>query len=206
MIKSRIDCTEQIFRDMRLDHEEIVSSEFHDCVFVGGSFVESVFRRCRFVTCVFRECDLSLVRVPQSTFTGVRFEECKLVGVNWTEACWPTARLGRPLSFSKCSISHSTFLGLRLQGIEIRDCVAQDVDLREADLSGAEFGLTDLSGSLFGGTDLSRADLSRAINYLIDPGKNVLTQARFSLPEALSLLHGMDIVLVEDDGEYGREE
>jgi uncharacterized protein YjbI with pentapeptide repeats len=74
-----------------------------------------------------------------------------------------------------------------------------NVDFREADLSGASFGATDLSESLFSSTDLSEADLSRARNYSIAPGRNVLTQARFSLPEAMALLYGLDIVLVEDE-------
>jgi fluoroquinolone resistance protein len=73
-----------------------------------------------------------------------------------------------------------------------------DVDFREADLRQADFGGTDLSQSLFGNTDLAEADLSRARNYRIDPAHNSLRQARFSLPEAMSLLHSMDIVLVED--------
>jgi len=51
---------------------------------------------------------------------------------------------------------------------------------------------------MFGNTNLTEADLSRARNYHIDPGQNVLRQARFSLPEAKSLLYSMDIVLVED--------
>ena len=86
-----------------------------------------------------------------------------------------------------------------MTGIEIRDCVAMDVDFREADLSHSDFGGTDLSESLFRHTDLTEADLSRARNYHIDPSENVLRQARFSLPEAMSLLHSMDIVLVEED-------
>jgi fluoroquinolone resistance protein len=89
-------------------------------------------------------------------------------------------------------------MGLKLGGIQIKDCIALDVDFRQADLSEADFAGTDLSQSLFGDTNLSQADLSRACNYDIDPGLNVLRQARFSLPEALSLLHSMDIVLVDD--------
>ena len=79
------------------------------------------------------------------------------------------------------------------------DCVAVDVDFREADLSQADFAGSDLSESLFVNTDLSEADLSRARNYLIDPGQNVLKGARFSMPEAMSLLYNMDIILT--DGE-----
>jgi uncharacterized protein YjbI with pentapeptide repeats len=198
-IQSRTDYADQVFKDASPDHDELVSGEFYDCVFLRCSLGESVFRNCRFVNCVFRECDLSLVRVPDSRFTSTRFENSRVVGVNWTEADWPQAGLGDPIGFFESAISHSTFMGLSLIDVEIRDCVAIDVDFREANLSRADFTGTDLSRSLFSSTDLSEADLSRARNYQIDPGQNRLKQARFSLPEAMSLLYSLDIVLVEED-------
>jgi uncharacterized protein YjbI with pentapeptide repeats len=99
------------------------------------------------------------------------------------------------VGFFRSAISHSTFIGLCLRGIQIIDCVAVDVDFRETDLSQADFAGTDLAQSLFSDTHLTEADLSRARNYHIDPAQNVLRQARFSLPEAMSLLYSMDIVL-----------
>jgi fluoroquinolone resistance protein len=190
---------DQVFEDIQLERDQLVSSEFYDCAFMRCSFVESVFRNCRFVNCAFQHCDLSLVQVMGSTFSATRFEDSKAIGVDWTQADWPTAGLARPVGFFRSAISHSTFIGLRLRGIQIRDCVAVDVDFREADLSHADFAGTDLSQSLFSHTDLTEADLSRARNYHIDPARNVLRQARFSLPEAMSLLYSMDIVLVEGD-------
>ena len=198
-ISSQAHYVDQVFKDKQLEHAEIVSAEFYDCVFFHSSFAESVFRHCRFVNCVFRECDLSLIKVPESSFSSTRFENSKVIGVNWTEAHWPKAGLANPVRFSNCAISHSTFMGLRLRGIQIVGCIAIDVDFREADLSQADFAGTDLSNSIFGKTNLSQADLSRARNYRVDPGQNILKQARFSLPEAKSLLHSMDIVLVDGD-------
>jgi uncharacterized protein YjbI with pentapeptide repeats len=189
---------DQVFKEVHLEHGELVSSEFYDCLFVRCMVVESVFRNCRFVNCAFQEWDLSLVQVPESTFASTRFKNSKAIGVNWTEADWPRTGLGNPVGFFKSAISHSTFIGLSLRGIQIRDCVAVDVDFREADLCQADFGGTDLSQSMFGNTNLSHADLTRARNYHIDSGQNVLRQAKFSLPEAMSLLHSMDIVLVEE--------
>jgi len=190
---------DQVYKGKQLDHTELVSSEFHNCAFLRSSFMGSAFRASRFDNCVFRGCDLSLVQVPDSRFSSSRFEDCRVIGVNWTEAHWPKAGLANPVSFSNCAISHSTFIGLSLRSIGIRECVATDVDFREADLSQADFGGTDLSESIFGKTNLSQADLSHARNYRIDPGQNMLKQARFSLPEAMSLLHSMDIVLVDGD-------
>jgi uncharacterized protein YjbI with pentapeptide repeats len=197
LIRTQTHYADQVFQDVRLEQGELDSSEFHDCTFIRCTLVESVFHNCRFVNCVFRHCDLSLIQVPESAFTSTRFENSKIIGVNWTLAVWPTAGLGGRIGFSRCAISHSTFIGLSLEEIEIKDCVATDVDFREADLSRAGFAGTDLSESLFGQTNLTEADLSRACNYRIDPGQNRLTQAKFSLPEAMSLLHCMDIVLAE---------
>jgi fluoroquinolone resistance protein len=198
VISSQADYTEEVFKEIRLDRVELVSTEFHDCVFFRSSFVETAFRSCKFVGCTFKECDLSLAKVPGSRFTSCRFEGCKAMGINWSEADWPKSSLPDPIGFFDCTISHSTFIGVSLREIKICDCLAVDADFREADLSQADFGGTDLAQSLFGHTDLSGADLSRARNYHIDPSQNTLTQAKFSLPEALSLLHNMDIVLVDE--------
>jgi fluoroquinolone resistance protein len=198
-IRTQTHYTDQVFKEACLEQAQLVSSEFYDCSFIRCSFVESVFRACRFVNCTFQQCDLSLFQVPHSAFSATRFEDSKIIGVDWTQADWPAARLRDPLGFLKCVISHSTFIGLKLQAIQIKACVAADVDFREADLSKADFTGTDLSESLFSSTDLTEADLSRARNYHIDPDQNVLKQARFALPEAMSLLYSMDIVLTEDE-------
>jgi fluoroquinolone resistance protein len=198
LIRTQDHHADQTFREVHIEQGELVSSEFYDCVFLRCRFVGTLFRGCRFANCTFRRCDLSLVQVPESTFSSTRFEDSTVIGVDWTQATWPTAGLGDPIGFFNCAISHSTFIGLRLRGIQIRDTVARDVDFREAGLSQADFGGTDLGESMFIHTDLTEADLSRARNYHIDPGLNVLTRARFSLPEAMSLLYCMDIVLTDE--------
>jgi uncharacterized protein YjbI with pentapeptide repeats len=127
-----------------------------------------------------------------------RFEDSKVIGIDWTQADWRAPALGPPISFLKSVLNHTTFIGLKLHGIEIKDCMAAEVDFREADLSKADFSSTDLSKSLFSNTDLTAADLSHARNYHIAPQKNLIKQAKFSLPEALSLLYNLDIDLTDD--------
>ena len=102
------------------------------------------------------------------------------------------------MKFIKSVISHSTFIGLNLADIRVVDCIAIDVDFREADLSRADFTGTDLTSSLFNDTNLTAADLSQARNYDIDPVQNIIKSARFSLPEAMSLLYSMDIELIDE--------
>ena len=119
------------------------------------------------------------------------------MGINWTEANWTAAKLGGPPGFFKCALNHSTFIGLSLKGIQIKDCTAIDVDFRDADLSQADFTGTDLAKSLFSKTNLTEADLSSARNYNIAPAHNILKQSKFSLPEAMSLLYNLDIILTD---------
>jgi fluoroquinolone resistance protein len=199
LISTQTEHTDQVFKDVRLERVQLVSSEFYDCTFMRCSFAESVLRDCRFASCTFQACDLSLAQVLNCAFSATRFEDSKVIGINWTRADWSATRLQRPIGFFKCSISHSTFIGLSLRQIQIKDCVAMDVDFREADLSRADLTGTELSDSLFSNTNLTEADLSGAHNYHIDPKQNTLKQAKFSLPEAISLLYSLGIILVDEE-------
>lgn len=202
VIQSHNHYSVQVFEEARLEQPQLVSSAFYDCTFIRCSFRESVFDNCRLVNCTFKHCDLSLVQVPNSAFSATKMEQSKIIGIDWTHADWSSTKLADPIGFFKCDISHSTFIGLSLKNVQIQECIAKNVDFREADLTEAVFAGTDLFESLFNGTNLTKADLSRSRNYHIDPGQNILKRAKFSLPEAMSLLHSLDIVLTEGE-EFG---
>lgn len=196
MIDSHISYTDRHFEEANLNATRIASSIFNDCIFENCSFIEAIFLDCRWVNCKFIDCDMSLLNVPGSMFSGIHFEDSKLIGINWTHGNWETNLLQVPLSFNRCVLNHSTFIGLNLKEIQIKDCIASDVDFREANLTKAFFGGTELSQSLFSKTDLTKADLSRARNYSISPEENTIKGAKFSLPEAMSLLYSLDIELI----------
>jgi len=177
------------------ERAQLFGAEFQNCTFVDCTFFECVFLECKFMDCAFSGCDLSLTQVPESKFTSVYFERTKFVGVDWTRAEWPRGNLGEPLNFSDCILNYCTFIGLDLRGFACRDSLAKEVDFRESDLSDADFSGTDLSESIFLNTILDRADFRRALNYSISPMENSISKAIFSIPEAMSLLYCMDIVL-----------
>jgi len=188
---------DESFEGLVYRSRELDSKEFHGCVFTRCSFVETSFRNCRFSHCTFTECDLSLVQVPGCSFAQTRFERSRLMGINWTEASWPKRGFLNTIDFFDCLTSHSTFIGLHLKGMNMTGCVAKDVDLSEADLRQAICTGTDFADSRFSHTDLAEADFTGASNYAIDATINTLKKARFSLPEAMSLLHSLDIILTE---------
>lgn len=198
-MKSNTDYHDNVFIDLAFLQGRISGTHFADCRFEGCSFLETEFQECKFKDCVFESCDLSMIKVTDSSFNNTQFQDCKVVGVNWTLAEWSSNLIKAPLRFKKCSLNHSTFIGLQMNGTSIVDCTASNCDFRETELVGADLSETDFSNSLFGKTNFTSADLRGASNYHIDPGKNLLARAKFSLPEAMTLLFSMDIELFDDD-------
>lgn len=193
----QLEYTEQIFEEATLKQKVLEDKKFYGCTFIKCNFSETLFKGCKFCDCSFENCNLSMIKVNASTFSNISFSNSKVVGVNWTEASWPRVKLNCPIQFLKCSISHSTFLGLNLREVNIRECVAKDADFRESDLTQADLRHTDFTDSLFMETNLTGADLSNARNYIIDVALNRVKKAKFSLPEAMSLLYCLDIDLIE---------
>jgi fluoroquinolone resistance protein len=181
---------EKTFDSIDLHGATVAGKEFHDCVFSGIRSGESALSKCRFISCSFKKCDLSNLTVKGSTFRDVAFEECKLLGVNWT-----TAATVSHLNFFRCVLNYSNFIGLDLRKSIFKECVAREMELAHANLSETDCQGTDFAGTKFLHTNLSKADFRRASNYAIRPDDNILKQAKFSLPEATALLFGLDIFL-----------
>lgn len=187
----------QEFINHSLSRNEFNEELFDGCTFEGCDFSESSFSRCTFCDCRFVNCNLSVIKIGYSRFVDVVFDECKLVGVDWTQGQWPRLGLGSPLIFKQCVINASSFYGLHLKDCVIEDCRAHDVDFRGADFSGADFSSTDLLNSLFASTTLISANFFNAINYTIDINNNQIKHARFCRLEAVRLLESLDIELVD---------
>lgn len=188
---------DQDFNGVTLSNAELTAELFDGCTFDSCDFSGSVFNRCTFRDCCFNQCNLSVVTVGYSRFIDVTFDQCKIVGVDWTKGQWTTFSLGSPLIFKQCIIDASSFYGLPFKGCVLETCRAHDVDFRGADFSEADFSYTDLLNSLFGGTNLIRANFYEAVNYSIDINNNQINHARFCRLEAVRLLESLDIELVD---------
>jgi uncharacterized protein YjbI with pentapeptide repeats len=184
-------------KNVALDKHEMVSVVFDACEFKDCHFGSAVFTRCKFVDCVFVECNLSNAKIAGSKFLNAEFSHCKMIGINWPEATWLSIAASPQLTFWNSNLNDSSFFGLKLHEMVIQNCTAHSVDFRAADLTRADLTGTDLQESLFGKTILIEADLSGATNYNIDVLDNNVRKARFSRHEALGLLSGFDIELVD---------
>jgi fluoroquinolone resistance protein len=140
--------------------------------------------------CSFADSDLGLVKILNSGLHDVTFFRSKLVGIDWTKA-----NKHMSVGFKSCNLSNVSFFGINLSKTNFIDCQLRNVDFAEANLSRCVCRGSDFKEARFSNTDLSYADFTNAQGYLICPNSNTLKKTRFSLPEAVSLLSGLDIII-----------
>jgi uncharacterized protein YjbI with pentapeptide repeats len=165
---------------------EIERTDFHDCDFTGQDFFKAALE-----SVTFTRCNLSMADFRSAKLQGVRFVECKLVGISFMEA----DPFALQIQVESCKVMGCLFGGMRLRKVVLRDCDFQDCSFVGADLSEADFSRSTFRASEFNTTNLQKADFRGASGYQINPLSNNVKRARFSLPEALSLLGYLGVEL-----------
>lgn len=189
--------SEASFKDIEMHDQALSNKQFHDCLFEQCDFSNTDFDNCVFADCEFLHCNLSLIKIPNTKFRSVKFTSCKIIGVNWTSASWPNIQVFCPIEFDACILNDSTFYGLYLVETKMEACQIHGVDFSEANCEETSFIQSDLFNSRFNQTNLVRADFTDAVGYSIDVFNNQISKAKFSLPEATSLLDSLDIEVIE---------
>ena len=201
MVLNTIESQQQYFQETfkGLDLQDLVclGTEFEECSFIDCNFTSAVFENCNLMNCSFRSCQLSLISVPYSRLFELSFVECKLVGVDWTRANWSAYHKDFEISFRQCILNDSSFFGLTLQALVLDECKVQDVDFREGDFSHAVMSYSDFTHSLFMRTNLQSANFTESTQYAINILENQVQGAKFSKHEAVYLLGGLGIELVD---------
>jgi fluoroquinolone resistance protein len=178
------------FTKLSFLNETIGAITFEECYFSRCSFINCKFEKCKFLNCKLSESSLSAINPANSSFIEMKFSGSKVIGFDWTKS----TKI-EDLEFTDCQINYSNFKLLTLPKIKIVNCEAREVDFIETDMSDGIFKNTDFEKSRFFKTNLTNADFRGAKNYYIDVQNNMLKKTRFSLPEALSLLNSLDIIL-----------
>lgn len=179
-------CFEKINRPS-INLDEI---EFYNCTFSNNILFKGTFKNCRFEKCTIKDCDFSLSKFSGSIFIDTLFNDCKLMGIDWTLTSKPLRAV-----FTNCILSDSSFFSLDLTGSKIANCKAHNVDFERTNLSKSDCSSTDFLSSKFSQTNLIGADLRDARNYYINPAVNKIKKAKFSYPEVLTLLSIYDIII-----------
>lgn len=184
---------QESFEGLNLCGERIEGMEFVDCTFQRCVLEEMTLRNCRFTDCTFMDCRIANPTIEHTLMTGSRFVRCGLMGVAWKN--FSSGYLLPVERFTDCQLRYHHFLDMELgkfdfSGSTVRDSMFADCRLRESCFSGCS-----LQGTEFFRCDLSGADFRHASGYTVDLEGCTLRGARFSFPEVVDLLNGLDIVI-----------
>ncbi len=161
-----------------------LDTDFDEHTFINCDFSSASLETSSFNDCIFRHCVFSLTRIADCSLRGVRFDNCKLVGVDF----WKANRLALDISFKDCKIATCDFSKLPMKKATFADCEVTDCTFDSTDLREADFGGSSLSGTSFINCNLEEADFSHARGYGINPTSNKMKGSKFALPDAVTLL------------------
>ncbi len=171
--------------------ESIIGYDFYKCNFINCDFTDLSFNGI-LDRCTFNNCNLTLTSFKHAKLQDVLFDNCKLLGINFNDS----DKLGLKVRFKACLIRSCNLNYLELKNTDYIDCIIIETDFVGANLSNCNFMNTEFKGVMFHNTNLSKADFTGAKDYIINPLTNSITDAKFSLPDAVSLLTSMGIKLV----------
>jgi len=177
------------FKDINFQEQRIAQADYENCVFINCNFSGVSLGGLNFLECEFEGCDFSSAKISAAGFKEVVFRNCKLLGVGF-DTC---SSFLLSFQFKDCVLNYSSFYRLKIPNTLFLNCKLQEVDFTEAELSGTSFSGSDLCAAIFQNTRLSNSDFRSAVNYSINPQENVLSGARFSLPEVVRLLDAYKI-------------
>lgn len=160
---------------------ELSGYDFSEINFVGTDLKSSIF-----IDCKFTNCNLSNVSILNVVMRGVIFENCNLMGVNWTEA-----RKGADIRLNSCKLDYGCFQDVDLRGVSFENSSIREADFSGANLCKANLNGCQLSGTSFVNSNLEKADFRNARGYYIDPKFAKIKEAKFSFPEVLCLIHAL---------------
>ena len=165
--------------------------EYENCVFSNCNFAGSSLARSIFVDCVFDSCNLSLADLNQTTLRDVTFKNCKMVGLRF-DTC---DQLSLSVTFDNCNLGQASLCGVKLKKTLLKNCRLFETDFAGADLSESVFDTCDCDLAVFFNSNLEKADFRTSFNYALDPEKNRIKKAKFSLSGVPGLLqkYGIDI-------------
>jgi len=132
-----------------------------------------------------------MANLTRTTVRDVIFKNCKMLGLRF-ENC---DQLSLSVTFDACNLGQASFYKVKLKKTAFTRCKLHEVDFSQADVSESIFDDCDLARAHFGNTTMEKTDFRTSINYSIDPEKNRVKKAKFSLSGVPGLLdkYGIEI-------------
>lgn len=182
---------DQEFHQVDFSSSPLPPGAYEGCRFSLCNFSGARLEDCQLIDCLFTDCNLSTVRLVRSSFRDVVFQQCKLLGIHFYETNDTLFAAG----FEDCQLHLASFYGMKLKKMRFSRCSLQETDFTGADLSGAILEHCDLERAVFAGTILEKADLRHSYHLSIDPERNKIRKAKFSLESLPGLLDKYEIMV-----------
>lgn len=112
---------------------------------------------------------------------GLHFDSCNEFGLSF--------------SFENCILNHSTFFKTKIKKTIFKNTQLQEVDFTECDLADSLFDNCDLTRATFDNTVIEKVDFRTSYNYSIDPEKNRIKKAKFSIHGISGLLEKYNLII-----------
>jgi fluoroquinolone resistance protein len=182
--------TEDIhFKSENFSERSLPIGEYDHCSFSECNFLNADLSEIIFTNCTFSNSDLSMAKLNGTAFRDAIFKNCKMLGLRFDDC----NDFSLSFEFESCTLEFSSFFKLKIKNTRFTQCKMESVDFVETDLSNAVFTDCDLKNAVFEQTKLEGADLRSAYNFSIDPEKNKIQKAKFSMQNIAGLLHKYNI-------------
>ena len=187
---------ESLTEDKTFSHLDLKEKDLSRLIFSGVTFEtcdfsSSNWTNARFSNCRFKNCNIALVNVAGCRLEEITFEESKVTGVDFFKC----EKHFFSIQLLKCRVQTCNFTDLEMKRASFQSSQLREAYFSNTNLQSANFSDTDLLGTLFHNANLEGANFQGARNYSIDPRTNRIKKAKFSLPEAVSLLSCFNILL-----------
>lgn len=184
---------EHKFEGLKLENETIADKNFVEC-----SFIDCVFDSCKLINCSFSGCMFEKCSVmnPKAEYTKMSFSEfigCNLVGVYWQDMVPSGKYAGAIGRLQDCHLKYNTFSEMRFNKFDFSGTEISRSMFAKCELVESSFKNCGLQDTEFFQCDMRKADFRNALGYKIDIMTNKLKAAKFSYPDAFSLLDSLGL-------------
>jgi uncharacterized protein YjbI with pentapeptide repeats len=178
-----------VFDRLVFSAQPLEPAEYDNCRFNQCDFSYAGLGKYVFTDCQFNACTLSLANLYQTGLRNIDFTDCKMLGIHFNTC----SDFLFSVRFEKCILDMSVFSSMKLKNIRFSQCSLKETDFTEADLSGVAFDQCDLDRGVFDQTNLEKTDFRTAFHFSINPARNRVRKAKFSLTGLLGLLDTYDL-------------
>ena len=175
------------FVNQKFDDNKTKFKDFENCTFIHCDFTDCTFQTITFIDSNFFNCNFMQTKINYVSLRGVFFTKCNFTGVNFA--------MTDQVIYEFHFLDYAQFYALKLKKMKFVNCSMISVDFMRSDLTEVLFDNCNLRKAVFIDTIAQKTDFSSSYDYSIDPEKNKIKKAVFSVEGLKGLLEKYDIIV-----------